>query len=156
MFKKLTLSVALVFVVTSLGCVCQPGGHFGIGAYNPCGPCVPSYDCSPCGMSACDPAPCDPAPCGPAPCSPCEQAYTCAPAACEPAPCGVTACDNACSYNSCDTGGCFGIVPRFGLGLGLGSPVKYGHGTVRRAPEEMYVTRGPRDYFYAPNSGQMR
>ena len=147
MFKKLTLSVALVIVVTSLGCVCNPGGHFGMGFNNPCGPCAPSYECSPCGMSACDPAPC----------GPCEQAtFACEPAACVPSacdatacePCGAAACGNACSYNSCGCTIGFGIKPSFGLGHG--NPARFGQGNFQRPQEDMYVTRGPRDFFYSP------
>ena len=166
MFRKLTLTVVLMIVLTSIGCVCSSGGPFGVGIYDPCGPCIPSYDCTPCGMSACDPvAPCEAA------CGPCEQAvYACEPAACEPcgvaacepSACGVAACESACSCNPCDSGRC---LTGFGLGVGSenglfnsvghGRTVRQGHG-FNRAPEEMYVTRGPRDFFYNPNSTRMR
>jgi len=161
MFKKLTLSATLMIVLTSLGCVCSPGGNIlGIGGYNPCGPCVPSYECTPCGMSACDPVvPCGP--CEPAPCEACEP-VPCGP--CEPAPCGpceqatygcnVPTCESACSYGVCNNASGFGVGIGFGSENGLFSygAIKHGHGFPRRAPEEMYVTRGPRDFFYDPNT----
>ena len=158
MFKKLTLTVTLMIVLTSIGCVCSSGSRCGIGGYSPCGPCGASYECTPCGMSACDPvAPCEQATCacGPSACEPSTCAPSaCEPCACEPAACGVAACESASPGNPCDCGRGFGM--RTGFGFGSEKAVK-GHGVFSRAPaEEMYVTRGPRDFFYSPNSSQMR
>jgi len=181
MFKKLTLALTLTIVLTSLGCVCQSGNRFGIGTYNPCGPCGASYECTPCGMSACDPVapceascdactpsyvagPCEQVTCGSEP-SACEPS-ACEPSACEPSACTAcepSACTNACSCNPCD---CVkGLGVRTSLGLGIGSEnglfnsfrhgtIRQGHGAFNQVPEEMYVTRGPRDFFYSPNSSR--
>ncbi len=146
MFKKLTLAVTLMIVLTSIGCVCQSGRPFRMRGGNLCSPCGAS--CTPCG-SACDPAPCQAC----TSCGPCEQVTPCA---CEPTACEPAACENVCPCNPCDSGRCFGKIG-FGLG-GFGSPiVKQGYGSFHRAPAaEMYVTRGPRDFLYDPNASRMR
>ena len=177
-FRKSALAVALTIVFTSVGCVCPSGNPFGIGACNPCGPCGSSFDCcSPCGMSACQPAACEMAECGAcfaaeacepaacevATCGPCA----CSPSACEPCACSPSACEPCgCSPAACDPCGCScGLGMRTGFGFGFGNPnglfsafgnhrnVKQNRGVFGRpSPDEMYVTRGPRDYFYNPQT----
>ena len=165
MFKKLTFTVVAMFALMSLGCACQSGGFYR-GACGPCGPCDASYECSACepaACTACQPAaPCEAATCSACmPAAPCGQSCSvpepCQPSACEVSACG--ACNSCSSCNTCNFQGCrLGIGSDNGLFSSFGSGAKM-HGFGKRNAGydsgEMYVTRGPRDFF-DPNPNQVR
>lgn len=135
----------------------------------PCGP-------PPCGPPPCEPVSCVPAPCGPPPCEP----VPCGPPPCEPAPCGPISCapamcnNNACppgSYAGCPCNTCnnqaAGLAGPF-AGSGMICPpaplLRPPHLKLARPAfcnrnlddeSELYVTRGPRDFF-DPNPNKIR
>ena len=167
MFKKLTFTVVAMFALMSLGCACQSGGFYrgACGPCGPCGPCDASYECSACEPAAC--TACQPAACEAVTCSACEPATPCGqscgiPEPCQPSACGVSACgacDACSSCNTCTFQGCrLGIGSGNGLFSSFGSGAKM-HGFGKRSAgydnSEMYVTRGPRDFF-DPNPNQVR
>ncbi len=146
-----------------------------------CTACQPAAPCESASCTACQPAaPCEAATCNACqPAAPCEACMPSSPCG---ESCGVPACGNSCSYefDGCSTGNCgcgmrnhFGQKATFGSENGLFSSLGYGqgfghghakgmkHGVFGRGydnyvnPDEMYVTRGPRDFF-DPNPNVVR
>jgi len=151
MSRKSTLAIiTLTITFLSLGCACN-GSRLG---YYSCKPCTVSYNCNPCGMSACEPAAsCESAGC--APCSvaePYEYEQACA---CEAVTGEYAYSRNSCSYGECDRQG--GLLQSFGNHIKhvkpsrvIGNFGRGAYGAYGVSPDEIYVTRGPRDFFYDP------
>lgn len=183
MIRVLASVFVTMILVASVGCATYPyngcaqpgfGGQCGPAMCDPCGP-------APFMPAPCGPAPCDPTPCGPVPCAPaaCEPA-PCMPAPCVPSPCGQGSCPSPGGYPcNCQNGSVGMVCPvGFGNGATAGMGVGMGPGTVcppapvlgppllklpragicnrNQDPEsELYVTRGPRDFF-DPNPNKVR